>query len=119
MNWWSNYYNRPIKDPLLQEYTLHELMYEFHTKTAFKRQEQERDNKNRDKIEEEQASISSEALAWADQMEEEDEELEKPNLDPLSDPENIKWMQDLLNEEKQKHGETFGEEMSIDFDSEE
>jgi hypothetical protein len=27
--WWSRHYNRPLKDPLLEEYSLYELFYEF------------------------------------------------------------------------------------------
>ena len=31
-SWWSNLYNRPLKDPLLESYTLEELLYEFYDK---------------------------------------------------------------------------------------
>lgn len=28
--WWCNYYNKPYKDPLLEEYTLEELLLEYY-----------------------------------------------------------------------------------------
>jgi hypothetical protein len=30
MFWWSKHYNRPMKDPLLSEYSLYDLLLEFH-----------------------------------------------------------------------------------------
>jgi len=49
-SWWSEYYNRPLKDPILEKYTLEELAYEFFLKKmsdpeTVKKQAQEKKNK--------------------------------------------------------------------------
>jgi hypothetical protein len=77
-----------------------------------------------DRIEEEKFE---EGMAWADQMEEALEKEKKlkqaqqqtqqqaPN-DPTLDPNNAAWMQDVIDQEKKKHGEDFGEDISFSME---
>src|ERR1700686_1993722 len=51
-SWWSNTYNRPLKDPLLESYTLEELVYEFYDKIERQKAGEERSTQEADKIEE-------------------------------------------------------------------
>lgn len=112
--WWSKTYSRPLKDPLLKEYTLEELYYEFkqyseREKASKERVEQEADNIDKEKIDE--------ALAWAEA--EEKKELEankdKSNSDWKPTEEDKKWMEDQLQQAKEIYGENFGEDISEDF----
>lgn len=117
-SWWSNTYNRPLKDPLLESYTLEELLYEFYDKIERQKASEERAIKEADKIEEVK---EKEVLDWAE--EEERKELEemarvaagKPT-NPTQDPENVKWMKEQLEKAKQVHGETFGEDVDEKFE---
>lgn len=72
-----------------------------------------------DRIEEEKFE---EGVAWADQMEalEREKKLKQaqqqaPN-DPTLDPNNAAWMQDVIDQEKKKHGEDFGEDISFSME---
>lgn len=87
--------------------------------------EQERIEANNDKMEEEKWK---EAEDWADQMEELDrreaEEAAKKaekekQYDPIEDPANVEWMEKHIEADKEQHGEDFGEDLSIDFGSDE
>lgn len=100
-SWWSRQYNRPLKDPLLQQYTVYELLYEYHDR-------KERDNAQEhffeledDKIEEEQEQA---ALDWA-------EEEERKELEEAKAAEEA-WM---LKELQKEHGEEYGEDVNVDF----
>lgn len=130
MNWWCTYYNKPLKDPLLQQYTLEELAYEYYLIGEIAAFKQELANRETDKIEEEKLQ---EAEAWADMMEAEEEaerqaQLKKEQeeaepepeetLDPRSDPEQIKWMEEEMKKSKLLFGDDFGEDVSLDFESE-
>jgi hypothetical protein len=117
-SWWSNTYNRPLKDPLLENYTLEELLYEFYDKMERQKASEERFAKDADKIEE---MKEKEVLDWAE--EEEKKELEemrklanKPVTDPTKNPENVKWMQEQLDKYKQVHGDSFGEDIDETFE---
>ena len=110
MSWWSEHYNRPLKDPLLQEYTIEELAYEYYGYHKRKQYIQEKYQEN-DKIEEEQAWEDAEA--WADAMEAAD--AESPQEDPREDPANQQWMQGQIDLAKKEIGEDFGEDTSISF----
>lgn len=68
-SWWSRYYNRPLKDPLLESYTLEELLYEFHDIRDRKEAEAKEAKEIDAKIDEEKID---DTLKWA----EEDERLE-------------------------------------------
>lgn len=117
-SWWSTTYNRPLKDPLLESYTLEELLYEFYDKMERQKAAEERTAKDADKMEE---AKEKEVLDWAEQ--EEKKELEemrkmadKSNADPTKDPENVKWMKEQLEKAKQAFGDSFGEDIEEEFD---
>ena len=121
-SWWSRTYNRPLKDPLLQSYTLEELLYEFYDKIERRKAEEERSNLETDKIEEDKEKS---VLDWAEQ--EEQRELEalkanssaeesKPVQDPTKDPANIAWMEEQISKAKAELGESFGEDIEEDFE---
>ena len=120
-SWWSRTYNRPLKDPLLLSYTLEELLYEFYDRIEREKAEKERLEKEQDKIEEKK---EQDALDWAE--EEEKRELEalkaagqkqpEPKVDPRLDPENQAWMEKVLKEGKEQHGESFGEDLNMSFE---
>lgn len=117
-SWWSNTYNRPLKDPLLESYTLEELLYEFYDKIERREAAEERSTQEADKIEE---AKEKEVLDWAE--EEEKKELEELRraaeaklTNPATDPDNVKWMKEQLEQAKQVHGDTFGEDIEEKFE---
>lgn len=117
-SWWSSTYNRPLKDPLLESYTLEELLYEFYDKMERQKAAEERSIKEADKMEE---AKEKEVLDWAEQ--EEKKELDEMRRvaeqainDPTKDPENIKWMREQLEKAKQEHGDSFGEDIEEEFE---
>lgn len=125
-HWWSKTYNRPLKDPLLASYTLEELLYEFYEREERAAFDAELVEQETDRIEEEKESA---AHAWADEEEAKEEEeyqrylaekaakekaKEEP-VDPREDPENIEWMNKVIEEEKKKRGEDFGEDVELEF----
>jgi hypothetical protein len=121
-SWWSKIYNRPLKDPLLQTYTLEELLYEFYDKIERRAAEIEREEANAEKQEESKEKVD---LDWAEQMEREELEQLKVKAaadeaarkqDPTKDPENIKWMEEQIRLAKTQFGETFGEDVELKFD---
>lgn len=120
-SWWSRLYNRPLKDPLLQSYTLEELLYEFYDRIERQKAEEERLEQESVKIEE---SKDKEAEDWAERMEREEREAEmrdaaaksNVNSDPTTDPDNVAWMEEQLRVGKVIHGETFGEDISDSFE---
>ena len=110
--WWCNHYKRPLKDPILQEYTLEELIYEFYTVKEKRVYENELADAESDRIEEEKIQAEED---WADMMEAEDED--EPEYDPLQDPKNIEWMEkEIENSKLLFDDETFGEDVSLNFD---
>lgn len=116
-SWWSSTYNRPLKDPLLESYTLEELLYEFYDKIERQQAREERSTKEADKIEE---AKEKEVLDWAEQEEKKElEEMQRraaKTTTPMQDPENIKWMDEQLQKAKQIHGETFGDDIEEKFE---
>ena len=117
-SWWSNLYNRPLKDPLLESYTLEELLYEFYDKMERQKAQEERATKEADKMEE---AKEKEVLDWAEEEEKKElEELRKAaaNNNPAQDPENIKWMNEQLEKYKEVYGDSFGEDVDETFDKE-
>lgn len=118
-SWWSSTYNRPLKDPLLESYTLEELIYEFYDKIEREKAREERVTQETDKMEE---AKEKEVLDWAE--EEEKKELEEMRqaeaaakaVNPAQDPENIKWMNEQLEKAKIVHGNTFGEDIEEKFE---
>lgn len=121
-SWWSNLYNRPLKDPLLESYTFEELLYEFFDKSERQKASEENSVKEADKIEE---AKEKEVLDWAEQ--EEKKELEemkraadkmKSKVPATQDPENIKWMNEQMEKYKTAYGESFGEDIEESFEGE-
>jgi hypothetical protein len=105
-SWWSNTYNRPLKDPLLQEYNTYELLYEFHER---KERELAKDfflELESDKIEEER---EQQTLDWIEEEERREREQEEAELKLKKDEE---WMLEQL---KKEHGDDFGDDINIDF----
>lgn len=133
MNWWCTYYNRPLKDPLLQQYTIEELAYEYYLIAAIAERREELANEEADRIEEKQLQAAED---WADQMEAEEEaeiaaaearkkkllekkeEPEEPEeqVDPRTDPKQIEWMEEEMKKNKLLFGDDFGEDLDINFE---
>lgn len=107
-SWWSNTYNRPLKDPLLQEYNTYELLYEFHDR---KEREMAKDyflELESDKIEQEK---EQETLDWIEEEErKEREEQQQQEAEQIKKDEE--WMLEQL---KKEHGSDFGDDINIDF----
>lgn len=115
--WWCRLYNRPMKDPILNDYTLDELAYEYYTLSEREKLQQEQIEHEDDKIEQEKIDN---ALAWADEEEAKEKEAltQKQNkeLNPAQNPENIEWMEEQMRIAKEKYGDSFGEDISENFD---
>lgn len=118
-SWWSRTYSRPLKDPLLDEYSMEELLYEFFDHIERAKAAEESTERENDKIEEEK---EKEVLDWAEQEEKRElEELRRKgeasvNIDPTKDPNNIKWMEEQLKAHKEEFGEDFGEDVSLSLE---
>jgi len=117
MNWWSIHYNRPLKDPLLQTYTLEELAYEYYMVKQARLAHDEQAKADTDRIEENKIQAE---LDWADAMEKE-ERLEEESAsaseepyNPIVDPNNIEWMEKHMELEEEEEGG----DLSIDFGNE-
>lgn len=103
-SWWSKTYNRPLKDPLLETYTLHELLYEYHDKVERAAAAEEAIELKADKIEED---LEKETLDWIEEEERKEREAQKaPDKDKLKQDEE--WMVEQL---KKEYGEDFGKDI--------
>ena len=87
-SWWSKLYNRPLKDPVLLSYTLHELLYEYYDRLERERAEIVKREQEADTIEESKA---------------------KQGFD------DRKWLEQSLAEAKEMYGEDFGKDIDEDF----
>ena len=121
-SWWSRTYNRPLKDPLLDSYTLEELLYEFYDRVERHAAEQERIKEVEIQHEDEKDKADQD---WADKMESEElakvktKAAEQENAkveDPTKNPENIKWMEEQIKLNKAQFGETFGDDIEANFE---
>jgi hypothetical protein len=124
-SWWSKTYNKPLKDPLLNEYGLEDLLYEFYDKLERSEAEEEMHNSDNDRIEEDKEKAN---LDWAEEQEKRElEELKKkvtskqsevpaPPVNPVQDPENKKWMEEQIAKAKAELGEDFGEDITTNFE---
>ena len=110
MSWWSRTYNRPLKDPILQSYTLDELYYEYRDKIERDIASKEASEQETDKIEEEKID---DALAWAE-AEEEKERIANEKVSVSK--EDIEWMDDQIKKAKEQFGEDFGKDIEEDFE---
>ena len=123
-SWWSRTYNRPLLDPLLQSYTLEQLLYEFYDRVERHAAEEERIKGAEIQQEENKEKAD---LDWADAEELKDREAlrikeeaasqeSKEIKNPALDPENIKWMEEQIKANKEQFGETFGEDINDSFE---
>lgn len=103
MAWWCRKYNRPLKDPLLQTYTIEELSYEYFLDMEIQKAAQENVQLEADKIEE---AKQKQAEAWADEMEEDEEDVGDEAAD---------WMAKEIEKSKTLLGDNFGENLDIEF----
>ena len=116
-SWWSTYYQRPLKDPLLATYTLEELLYEYHDKIEREKADKLRLDEDTDKIEEERSKVN---LDWAEQ--EEQRELEEARKKAEEDEtikvteDDEKWMKEQLEKDKAQFGEDFGDDVELKFE---
>lgn len=113
MSWWSKTYSRPLKDPLLKEYTLEELYYEYRDRIEREEAAEEAAEKKTDNIEQEKID---EALAWA----EAEEKMEQTQPDSngarwMPSEEDKLWMDRELDRAKEEFGEDFGEDINEEF----
>lgn len=108
-SWWSKEYNRPLKDPLLESYTLHELLYEYYDKIERAIAAEEAFELKADKIEEDQ---EQEALDWA----EEDERKEREAVEKAEAEQKAKDETWMLEQLKEEHGDDFGKDIKTDFE---
>lgn len=108
-SWWSKEYTRPLKDPLLESYTLHELLYEYYDKIERATAAEEVFELKADKIEEGQ---EQDTLDWIEEEERKAvEEAEEVKAKKLAKDEA--WM---LEQMKKEHGDNFGDDISTDFE---
>lgn len=105
--WWCRTYSRPMKDPLLDSYTVEELYYEYRLSVERDKASEERAEEETDKIE--QAKVDD-ALSWA----EAEEAKEQAAVFNPSDKDR-EWMEQQLAEAKKIYGESFGEDISEEF----
>lgn len=117
-SWWCTTYNRPLKDPVLESYTLEELLYEFYDRMERRKAADERLAQEDVKIEE---AKEKEVLDWAEAEEKKElEEMQRladeAGNDPSKLPENVKWMQEQLAKAKEVFGDNFGEDIDADFE---
>ena len=109
-SWWSKYYNRPLKDPILQEYTLEELYYEYRDKVQREEAAREASEEATDNIEQKK---EDDAMAWAQEEERKEREAEEQAAGNLSNDEA--WMQEQIQRAKSVYGDDFGEDIVEDF----
>jgi hypothetical protein len=121
-SWWSRTYNRPLKDPLLLEYTIEELTYEFYDRIERQKAFDESLEQEGDKMEE---AKDKEAEDWAEKMEREEREADLAKEATKSDAKvpdqtktaaNVAWMEEQLRANKEVHGEDFGEDIDEQFE---
>lgn len=119
-SWWCNRYTRPLKDPILQEYTFEELMYEYYDYTVREEARKNNIDKQADIIEEEK---EKETLDWVAEEERKELEAEKAKEQAKSaepSAEDKEWMRKQAEEQlkinKELYGDDYGEDLSINFD---
>ncbi len=110
-SWWSNHYDRPLKDPVLQSYTLEELLYEYHDKVERRKAEEDLSDKEADRIEE---GRIEENLSWAE--EEERKELDLFKKQEAADEAQRKAEEQIeIERQVGAIGDDFGEDIDTDF----
>lgn len=104
-SWWSKTYNRPLKDPMLKEYTVFELMYEYYDKQERELAAELLVELEDDRIEEEK---EQDTLDWI----EEEERKEREAAEVKQKEADEQWMIEQL---KKEHGDDFGDDINMDF----
>lgn len=107
-SWWSKTYNRPLKDPLLESYTVYELIYEYFDKIERKKAAERVVEQENDKIEDQKLD---ETLSWIEEEERKEKEAkEKAKTEELEKDET--WMIEQL---KKQYGDQFGEDVNLNL----
>ncbi len=113
-SWWSNHYDRPLKDPVLQSYTLEELLYEYHDKVERRKAEEDISEKDADRMEEGRIQDN---LDWAE--EEERKELEALKQSEADEAQRKAEEQIEIERQieiaKDTKGGDFGDDIDTDF----
>lgn len=112
-SWWSRTYNRPLKDPLLQDYTLEELYYEFRDHSERRDAAEEVAEEAADNIEQKKMD---DALDWA-RAEEEREAQQSVSVNESMSQDDEAWMQNIISQAKAEYGEDFGSNLEVDFEN--
>ena len=110
-HWWSEYYNRPLKDPILASYTLEELTYEYYDKIERRKAIDEAVDEESDRIED---GVLKENLTWAEEEEKKEREEMLQKLEEEKKA-NEEWMKQEIERAKEKHGNDYGEDVTLDF----
>lgn len=106
-SWWSRTYNRPLKDPLLLEYSTYDLLYEYNDIEARKNATLEILEVEADKIEE---AVVQETEDWI----EEEERKEREAAEAALEAKRLKEEQWML-EQLKKQDPSFGDDLNMDF----
>jgi len=115
--WWCKYYSRPFKDPLLETYSLEELLYEYFYFIEEKQWQIEKEQLEGDKIEEDKRK---DGLKWAEEMEKmeqlENDKIQQNKIENTNITDKDKqWMEEYIKKNKEQQGETFGEDIEEVF----
>jgi len=105
--WWSAKYSRPLNNPLLQQYSLEELLYEYFLHLEKDIVAEENQKEAEDKVETDKIDAGE---AWADQME---AEFEEEMAREAEEREKEEWMKKQLEAEESQE---FKEDLSINFE---
>lgn len=110
-SWWSKEYSRPLKDPILESYTLYDLLYEYYDKVERITAADEVLELEADKIEEVQEQNT---LDWIEEEERKDREAAESaaKVEVEQKAKDEAWMVEQL---KKEYGDDFGEDISTDF----
>lgn len=114
--WWSNKYHKPLKDPLLKDYTIEELYYEYRLHEEYAKAINEKEDQEGEKAEEQK---QDEALAWAE-AEEAQELAEQQNKgnndgDVKITSNDEEWMKQQIDNAKTIYGDSFGADITEEF----
>lgn len=107
-SWWSRTYNRPLKDPLLDSYSLLELLYEYRDKVERVRAEEAGFELEADKIED---AKTEETLDWIEEEERKEREAAEAAAKAKLERDD-QWMLEQL---KKQNGDDFGEDIDLTF----
>ena len=107
-SWWSKTYNRPLKDPVLESYTVYELIYEYFDKIERKKAAERVVEQENDKIEDQKLD---ETLSWIEEEERKEREAKEKTKTEEVDKDEA-WMIEQL---KKQYGDQFGEDVNLNL----